>query len=161
MPSTTARLHRRLPVGAEVTPGGVHSRVWSPGHRRVGLVAKTRFDCESPAVTIELRQESEGYFSSRVPQLTAGAHYGFLLEGHSHVLPDPASRFQPQGPDGMSVVIDPSAFQWTDQNWKGIGGAGKVICEIAIRTTTPEKTCATAAPPHAQHPPLRITPVPV
>src|SRR3712207_7863668 len=34
--------------------------------------------------------------------------------------PDPASRFQPEGPHGPSQVVDPSTFQWTDCGWRGI-----------------------------------------
>ena len=59
--------------------------------------------------------------------------------------PDPASRFQPQGPHGPSEVIDPSAFAWTDRGWRGVGVTGQVIYEMHVGTFTPEGTWEAAA----------------
>jgi maltooligosyltrehalose trehalohydrolase len=58
--------------------------------------------------------------------------------------PDPASRFQPEGPHGPSQVVDPSAFAWTDGAWKGPAAEGRVIYEMHIGTFTPEGTWAAA-----------------
>src|SRR5262249_30957418 len=54
--------------------------------------------------------------------------------------PDPASRFQPDGPHGPSQVIDPFAFQWTDEAWKGVGLEGQILYEMHIGTFTKEGT---------------------
>ncbi|HSG39093.1 MAG TPA: malto-oligosyltrehalose trehalohydrolase, partial [Thermoanaerobaculia bacterium] len=59
--------------------------------------------------------------------------------------PDPASRFQPEGPHGPSQVVDPSTFQWTDRDWRGVTREGQVIYEMHVGTFTPEGTWAAAA----------------
>ena len=59
-----AGFERRLPVGAEVTPGGgVHFRVWAPRRKRVEVVVEKEGGGESARV--ELAAGDEGYFSAR------------------------------------------------------------------------------------------------
>lgn len=70
--------------------------------------------------------------------------YRYRLDG-ANAIPDPASRFQPEGPHGPSQIIDPSSFEWTDQNWKGRNARGQVIYELHIGTFTPLGTWASAA----------------
>ena len=65
----------------------------------------------------------------------------FRLDGGAPY-PDPASRFQPEGPHGPSEVIDPSDFAWTDVEWRGVPREGQVIYEMHIGTFTPEGTWA-------------------
>ncbi len=70
--------------------------------------------------------------------------YGFRLDGHEQVRPDPASRFQPEGPAGLSQIVDPASFHWTDESWRGIAPLGQVIYEMHIGTFTPQGTFAAA-----------------
>jgi len=93
----------------------------------------------SPA-GIALESEQQGYFSGLLPEAAAGTLYRYRIDGRSELYPDPASRFQPQGPHGPSQVIDPSRFSWTDQNWGGVGLLGQVIYEIHLGTFTREGT---------------------
>jgi maltooligosyltrehalose trehalohydrolase len=58
--------------------------------------------------------------------------------------PDPASRFQPDGPTASSEVIDPLSFVWTDRSWPGITIEGQVIYELHVGTFTPEGTWGAA-----------------
>jgi maltooligosyltrehalose trehalohydrolase len=67
-------------------------------------------------------------------------HYRFSLDGSDRLLPDPASRFQPEGPHGPSRIIDPGGFPWTDHDWKGVRLEGQVIYEMHIGTFTSEGT---------------------
>jgi maltooligosyltrehalose trehalohydrolase len=85
----------------------------------------------------------DGYFegSSVAP---AGTRYQYRLDGDGRLLPDPASRYQPEGPHGPSEVIDPSAFVWTDRDWRGISLAGQVIYEMHIGTFTRDGTFVSA-----------------
>jgi maltooligosyltrehalose trehalohydrolase len=129
---------RRLPVGAEVVPGGVHFRTWAPVRRAVELLVEG-------GPTVALKPEGGGYFSALVPGLAAGARYKYRLDGQVNTHPDLASRFQPEGPHGPSQVIDPAAFRWTDQSWKGVAETGQVFYELHIGTFTPEGTWAAAA----------------
>src|SRR5947209_2520583 len=89
---------RRLPVGAEVIPGGVHFRVWAPERKSVDVV----FDGDARAV-VPLEREASGYFSALAPKAQAGARYKYRLDG-GDAFPDPVSRFQPEGPHAFSEV---------------------------------------------------------
>jgi hypothetical protein len=92
----------------------------------------------------QLAAEGNGYFSGCVPGLAAGDRYRFRLDGEDTRYPDPASRYQPEGPHGPSQVVDPATFTWTDTGWRGVRLAGQVIYEMHIGTFTPEGTFATA-----------------
>ncbi len=129
---------RRLPIGAELTSARtVRLRVWAPDRRRVELVGIDSHD--KPLFCKDLLAEPEGYFSIETADLGPGSRYRFRLEGEPDLLPDPASRFQPQGPHGPSQVVDP-AFPWTDQRWPGVRLEGQVIYELHIGTFTPQGT---------------------
>jgi maltooligosyltrehalose trehalohydrolase len=131
---------RRLPVGAEVlSDGGVHFRVWAPRRQRVEVIL------EGPMPrAVELRREADGYFSGRADAAGDGTRYRFRLDG-GDAYPDPASRFQPEGPHGPSQVIAPGRFAWSDHSWRGVGLRGQVVYEMHIGTFTPEGTWDAAA----------------
>src|SRR5947209_6157916 len=102
---------RRLSVGAEVLPGGgVDFRVWSTRCRRIEVV----LEGSGAGSAFALEPEADHYFAGTVPVAGPGSLYRFRLDGEAALVPDPASRFQPRGPDGPSQVIDPT-FAWTDQ----------------------------------------------
>lgn len=133
---------RRLPVGAEVQPGrGVHFRVWASNSRFVA-VRLGRDHAELEATSVELEPENGGYFSGLVPEARAGMLYKFQLD--SGLFPDPASRFQPEGPHGPSMIVDPSLFKWTDRKWRGLSREGQVLYEMHVGTFTHEGTWAAA-----------------
>ena len=135
--------HRRLPIGAEIsTDGAVHFRVWAPRAREVVVVI------DGPArrqTVLQLAAEPEGYFSTRTPQAKAGDLYHYRLDRNELLIPDPASRFQPEGPLGPSMIIDPERFQWHDSDWKGVKIEGQVIYEMHIGTFTSAGTWNAAA----------------
>src|SRR5262245_25475487 len=121
---------RRLPVGAEVQAGrGTHFRVWAPKRSRVEVVIEGRagHPARNVSMAVELEPEGNGYFGGHLADAGAGTLYRFRLDGEPGLYPDPASRFQPDGPHGPSQVIDPSAFRWTDGGWRGCGLAGQVL----------------------------------
>ncbi len=131
--------YRRLPVGAEPMPGGgVHFRVWAPKRKTVEVVIERG----SGAVCLE--PEGNGYHSGLVGRAGPGTLYRYRIDGEK-TLPDPASRWQPEGPHGPSCVVDPAAFAWTDRDWRGLSIRGQVLYEMHIGTFTPEGTWAAAA----------------
>jgi maltooligosyltrehalose trehalohydrolase len=135
-PSELLKL-RRLPVGAEVLPQGwVHFRVWAPKRQRVEVVFDGAGD------PLALTAEEDGYFSG-VCERCDGVRYRYRLDGEQ-VCPDPASRYQPEGPHGWSQVVDTRAFNWTDHDWRGIEAADVVLYELHIGTFTPQGTFAAA-----------------
>ncbi|HEY2513957.1 MAG TPA: malto-oligosyltrehalose trehalohydrolase [Polyangiaceae bacterium] len=125
------------PIGATVQKGGATLfRVWAPDRRRVEVVVESREDKTS----IPLAAEGAGYFATIAQGVGAGARYGFRLDGGALVLADPASRSQPEGPEGLSEVIDPGAFAWTDGTWRGCRLDGQVLYELHVGTFTREGT---------------------
>jgi maltooligosyltrehalose trehalohydrolase len=128
-----------MPVGAEVVDRNhSHVRVWATKARRVEVVREG-------GESTPLDAEDGGYFSGVVP-MGAGARYRFRLDGGEALFPDPASRFQPDGPHGPSEVIDPSIFKWSDDGWRGARLAGQVVYEMHIGTFTRAGTWASAIP---------------
>jgi len=128
---------RRIPIGAEVQrAGGVHFRVWAPRRKTVHVLHEG--GGETP-----LAAEGTGYFSGHVPAARPGTLYRYRLDGGG-AFPDPASRFQPEGPHGPSQVVDPAAYRWNDTAWRGAGARGQVIYEMHIGTFTREGTWAAA-----------------
>ena len=129
---------RRLPIGAELAdPRTAHIRVWAPAAARVAVV--TRRGERSALV-----REDGGYFSGRIAA-AAGDLYQFQIDDDEKLYPDPASRFQPEGPHGPSEVVDPSAFRWHDDAWAGVSREGQVVYELHLGTFTSEGTWAAAA----------------
>ncbi len=133
----------RLPIGAEVLPqGGVRFRVWASRRRCVAVVIEDR---KGKTAEVELNSEGNGYFSAQTAAATGGTLYRYRLDDDPILYPDPASRFQPEGPHGPSQVIDPGTFRWSDQNWPGCGLRGQVIYEMHIGTFTREGTWEAAS----------------
>ena len=135
---------RRYPIGAELGDGSrVHVRLWAPARRRVEVVERRLGDPRA-FESVELDREANGYFSGFVPFLQVGKLYSFRLDGAEDLYPDPASRFQPEGPHGPSEIVDPHAFRWSDTSFAGIGPLGQVVYELHIGTFTGEGTLAAA-----------------
>ena len=138
LPASLPAPARRLPVGAEVQPsGGVHFRVWASAAHE----AAVEIDGGS---RLELTAEPDGYFSGVAADARAGTRYSFRLDRGESALPDPASRFQPDGPHGPSEVVDPADFRWADQDWRGVAQERLVLYEMHVGTFTAEGTWAAA-----------------
>lgn len=123
------------PLGANLTPGGANFRIWAPGHSRVAIVLYYPSGEEQH----QLSPEGDGYYSGTIAAVTAGTRYGFRFGDESQVYPDPTSRFQPEGVHGPSQVIDPTAFEWTDADWRG-PCEDPVIYELHVGTATLDGT---------------------
>ncbi len=72
-----------------------------------------------------------------------GSRYGFAVDD-GPVLPDPRSRRQPDGPDGLSAVVDHGRYAWRAE-WGGRPPPGGVLYELHVGTYTPEGTLDAAA----------------
>jgi maltooligosyltrehalose trehalohydrolase len=128
---------RRLPIGAELQPdGNVHVRVWAPKARQVHLVFERP---SAPANCITMDAVGDGYYEAAC-SAQAGDLYRFRLDGSRELIADPASRYQPQGPFGPSVIVDPSAFRWTDASWRGVKSSEVIAYEFHVGTFTSEGT---------------------
>ena len=91
-----------------------------------------------------MARASNGYWELHAPDVRPGDRYAYRLDA-TRTLPDPASRFQPEGVHGFSQVIDPRAFGWTDTGWTGTALEHLIIYELHVGTFSPSGTFAGAA----------------
>ena len=120
-----------MPFGAEpLAGGGVRFRLWAPAASYVELVFDSRF--------FPMRGMGDGWFEHAEPSARPGTLYRYRING-GQLVPDPASRFQPQDCEGPSEVVDPAAFRWKD-GWKGRPWNEAVVYELHVGTFSPEGT---------------------
>ena len=131
---------RRYPIGAECEGGGASFRVWAPDCETVEVVLEGRSPVPLP------KDGDEGYFAAHIAGARAGQLYRYRLDGDAaKTFPDPASRFQPDGPHGPSRIIDPSGYTWGDAEWRGVPPERRVVYEMHVGTFTLEGTFEAAA----------------
>lgn len=116
--------------GPRIVEGGVSFRLWAPALDRVSLVITG----EGPR---PMRRLPDGWFVLEVPGAGAGTGYRFQLPD-GLMVPDPASRFQPEDVHGPSEVTDPAAYPWRDGDWRGRPWHEAVIYELHLGAFTPE-----------------------
>lgn len=122
-----------MTLGAQVESEGVRFRVWAPKRARVDVVL------EKEGRSFPLLKDEAGYFSGLVPIATAGMRYRYRLD-NGDAYPDPCSRYQPEGPHGPSLIVDPSTYEWRTPSGVGVRMPGQVIYELHVGTFTPEGT---------------------
>lgn len=125
-------------LGALVTAAGVIYRVWAPGHERV----LARVETQKGEREVALGKDSGDYFSGLDAEGEAGDRYRYVVDGE--VLPDPASRDQPEGVAGPSGVVDPLAYSWRSVDWVRPSWRGRVVYELHVGALTVEGTFAAA-----------------
>jgi maltooligosyltrehalose trehalohydrolase len=141
-PSSTVT-RRRYAVGAEALGAdGVSFRVWAPGHSSVGVVLE---DLHGAQRDIPLQAEPDGYFSGTSTDARSGMRYRFRIDQGTDTVPDPASRFQPDGPHGASRIEDSTRFAWQDGAWTGVPLQDAVLYELHVGTFTTAGTWKAAA----------------
>ncbi|MEO3385352.1 malto-oligosyltrehalose trehalohydrolase [Mesorhizobium sp. CAU 1741] len=122
--------------GAEfVRAGDVRFRIWAPDHTRLSL----RLSGEDTPMS----RDEDGWFELLASGVEAGAPYAFVLPD-GLMVPDPASRAQEGDVHGPSLLVDPTAYRWTNANWRGRPWTEAVVYELHIGTFTEEGTFAAA-----------------
>jgi len=126
-----------LPIGAQPEPDGVRFRVWAPraDDLQVELEGGRR---------ASLTPEGDGYYSGTIGGLGAGTRYRYVIGGEG--FPDPASRWQPDGVHGPSAVVEPDAFEWSDDQWRGLSLGELILYELHVGTCTADGTFAALIP---------------
>ncbi|MGA8343764.1 MAG: malto-oligosyltrehalose trehalohydrolase [Candidatus Sulfotelmatobacter sp.] len=131
--SPTEAFTKETRVGANRLPDGSWEfLLWAPQARAVRLHL-----LRGGGDLIATEALADGYHHAVVKPLEPGSRYFYQLDG-GRDLPDPASRFQPQGVHGPSQIVDLDAFGWTDHNWKGTALERSVFYELHVGTYTPE-----------------------
>jgi maltooligosyltrehalose trehalohydrolase len=114
-------------LGATPLDGGRFGfRVWAPRAQTVELCLL------EPERVVPLEPEGNGYFAGAA-EAVAGERYRYRLDGGDE-LPDPASRWQPDGVHGPSALVDASAFAWTDGGFRAPPLDEYVLYELHVGT---------------------------
>ena len=121
-------------LGAEVRESETEFRVWAPFAEKMTLRLLRR---DGSREDIAMRRTQDGEFQL-LANAAAGEKYFYLINDDPLQLPDPVSRFLPDGVHGPSGIVDPKSFQWTDQNWRGIPYSEYVYYELHVGTFTPQ-----------------------
>jgi maltooligosyltrehalose trehalohydrolase len=110
-------------------------RVWAPNAKRVELLLGQPRSAER----VPMEAEPHGYFACRTPAPRPTDRYAYALDGGTP-LPDPYSRWQPDGVRGWSALWDPNQHRWDENGWDGIARSELVFYELHVGTFTPEGT---------------------
>jgi maltooligosyltrehalose trehalohydrolase len=119
--------------GATPAIDGIHFSAWAPEARELQMVLQDGGSHHLP-------RKTDGFFQGILPART-GDRYKFLVDGRGP-FPDPASRYQPEGPHGWSQIVDPNAFRWSDREKlsRELELKRQVLYELHIGTFTEEGT---------------------
>jgi maltooligosyltrehalose trehalohydrolase len=125
----------KLTLGAlPLADGSTVFRVWAPRAERLSV----KILDETPRV-IEMRKGESEVFEAKVANVGEGADYLYVFDD-GRERPDPYSRWQPSGVHGPSRVVSPSAFRWSDDEWRGLPQKELIIYELHTGTFTTEGT---------------------
>eukprot|EP00741_Cyanophora_paradoxa_P005112 tig00000857_g4954.t1 len=139
-------------LGARVRDDGTFFRLWAPDCDSIEIVE----EAAEPGATSGgarhalVRSESGQFHEGFVRGLRAGGRYRVAPGAGAQPVPDPLSRFQPDGVHGASQVVDGAAFEWgpEERAWRGAtldSVAPGGVYEIHVGTFSPEGTFAGAA----------------
>ena len=120
-------------------------QVWAPRAEKVALVVDGQ---DHPMTALENNWWSGDLTAAAAvgadSAITTGEpveiDYGFRLDDGDVVSPDPRSRRQPTGVDGLTRTFDPSSYLWGDSAWTGRRLPGSLIYELHVGTFTPDGT---------------------
>lgn len=118
-----------------------HWCVWAP---RVSTVDLILIDAGGGR-SVHAMNGRDHLFTVSCANIAEGQRFAYSLNGGNE-LPDPASRWQPDGVHGPSAVWDPRQMSWTDSDWSGIKREDLVIYELHVGSFTAEGTFAAIIP---------------
>ena len=126
-----------MPFGAEVSgDGSARFRLWAPSAKKVELCIER----DGGEERIALAGQPDGWYST-IQMAVAGTRYRYRINEEIDV-PDPASRFQPEDVHAPSELIDPNAFVWGDDDWRGRPWEETVLYELHVGAFTSDGTYA-------------------
>jgi maltooligosyltrehalose trehalohydrolase len=123
--------------GVTVAGGRTRFAVWAPDHQHVHLA----IDARDGGERLEMVPRVDGWYELSIEGEREGLRYRYEVDGapRPRVLPDPASRWQPEGVHGPSAVVGP-AFAWSDAAFRGRAVADYVVMELHVGTFTERGT---------------------
>lgn len=119
--------------GSFVTPQGVVFNLWAPSAQSVQLLERGQPPRRMP-------KDDDGWYQALSTTAHVGTRYQFRINGDL-VVPDPASRFQPDDVGDPSEVVDTVALR-DPVRFVGRPWPEAVIYELHVGTFSPEGTYA-------------------
>lgn len=141
-----------VPGARRQNDGTVHWRLWAPKHESVSLVIDPENQRTEHAMTVD----NHGYHRFAADAVEEGTRYAFRLPD-GRELPDPASRWQPDGVHSPSAVFFPETYRWSDASWRGVPREDLVIYELHVGTFTAQGTFDAVVPRLAELKDLGVT----
>jgi maltooligosyltrehalose trehalohydrolase len=132
--------------------GTIHWRLWAPKHESVSLIIDPEGQRAEHAMTVD----SHGYHRFAADAVEEETRYAFRLPD-GRELPDPASRWQPDGVHSPSAVFFPATYRWSDASWRGVPREDLVIYELHVGTFTAQGTFDAVVPRLAELKDLGVT----
>lgn len=124
-----------MTLGANLSSNNLATfRVWAPKAKNIYLKIQSPKRNE-----IKMKYLQDGLFEAALDYAVEGIHYAYKLND-GRDLPDPLSRFQPEGIHGSSEIVNPNYFRWQDDNWTGLPLEDLIIYEMHVGTFTHEGT---------------------
>ena len=120
--------------GATIRGHEVDFRVWAPTPKQVTL---RLLRAGRQPQDIPMRRDGEDFVATA--EARVGDRYAYILDG-SQPIPDPVSRFLPEGVHGPTEIVDPTLYAWSDERWRGLPLEDYVIYELHVGTFTPQGT---------------------
>ncbi len=121
--------------GANLKSKQTEFKVWAPGAERVTL----RLLRQNGSQEV-FAMERVGEDFQLIADACAGDRYFYLVGDDPLQLPDPVSRFLPDGVHGPTQIVDPASFSWSDSGWRGVDYRDYVLYELHVGTFTPTGT---------------------
>jgi maltooligosyltrehalose trehalohydrolase len=106
-------------------------RVWAP--------RATRMRVRLGGAAHDLVPARDGWWTAELPA-RPGTDYAYLLDDDETGVPDPRSRWQPNGVHEPSRLYDDAAYLWRDGAWPGRAWPNSVVYELHVGTFTPAGT---------------------
>ncbi|MCQ0986758.1 malto-oligosyltrehalose trehalohydrolase [Jiella marina] len=125
--------------GPRPSGSGTEFRLWAPSAPSIELAIGDH--AGKPADFLPMEKDGEGWWRVTTDKVPFGGAYGFRLES-GLVVPDPAARAQAGDVHGLSVLVDPQAYEWQSAEWNGRPWEETVFYELHTGTFTPDGTFA-------------------
>jgi maltooligosyltrehalose trehalohydrolase len=117
------RHHSDFQFGPRLVGSGSEFRIWAPAPREIALET-------AASSTQVMRAGGNGWHSVGAP-VGVGTRYQFRV-GEDLLVPDPASRAQDGDIGNASVVVDPNAYRWQCDDWRGRPWEEAILYELHV-----------------------------
>lgn len=114
--------------------GSVKFNFWAPDAKDVKLCIKYKDSIKE----FQMEKNKYGMHTITTNEAIEGMLYGYKVN-EELIVPDPASRYQPQDVYELSQLVNPEKFDWEeDYDWKGKTWEETILYELHTGTFTPE-----------------------